>query len=140
MLGSAHDPFRALQIQRSHVLKKRLFIFARVFLHRFLIARGVADDFVIHVSNIHYMLKFMAALAQESPQHVHGNKGAEVAYVTVIVDRGAAGIHADGIVRFRLELFHLAGKRVVKAQGQNVIVAKVKMAISVNAAGKAAEL
>jgi hypothetical protein len=44
--------------------------------------------------------------------------------MAVIVNRGAAGIHSDGIVRFRLEFFHLAGKRVVKAQGQTVIVTK----------------
>ena len=76
------------------------------------------------------MLEFVSALAQESPQDVHGNKGAKVADMAVIVHRGAAGIHADGIVRFRLELFHLAGKRVVKAQGQNVIVAKERRATS----------
>ena len=70
------------------------------------------------------MLKLVAALAQEAPQDILGNKGAEVADVAVIVNRWAAGIHADGIVRFRRKLFYLARKRVVKMQGQTVIVAK----------------
>src|SRR5206468_202540 len=80
--------------------------------------RGIADDLVIHVSNVHHMLQFVAALQQEASQDVHGNKGAEVSNMAVVVDRGTAGIHADGVVLGGGELFHLAGKRVVEAQGQ----------------------
>ena len=70
------------------------------------------------------MLEFVAALAQKAPQDIHRNKSAEVTDVAVIVNRWAASVHADGIVRGGRELFHLAGKRVVKTQGQTVIVAK----------------
>ena len=69
-------------------------------------------------------MKLESALAQEAAQNIHSDEGAEVADMAVVVDGGAAGVHADGIVRGRSELFHLAGERVVETEGKTEIVAK----------------
>src|SRR5262249_55946564 len=98
--------------------------FPGVFLHGLFFARRVADDLVIHVGNIHGVLEFEADLQQKPAQDVDGHKGAEVADMPVIVDRGAAVIHTHRVVPSRREFFHLAGQRVVEAQRQTVIVAK----------------
>ena len=49
-------------------------------------------------------------------QQVDESEGAEIADVGEVVDRGPAGVHADGVVARRRELFHLLGQRVVEAQ------------------------
>ena len=115
---------------REPCLPETLLILARVLLHCPLVARRIADDLVIHVSDVHDVLELEAALAQEAPQDIHGDKGAEVADVAVVVDRGAAGVHANVIVRGRSEFFHLAGKRVVKAKRQTEIVAKDRVGVT----------
>ena len=124
VLGGAHQFFRTLNIQRTHVFKKRFFVFARVLLDCLFVTRRIADDLVIHVSNIHDVLKLEAALAQKTTQDIDCDKRTEVADMAVVIDGRAAGIHANGIVRGRGKLFHFAGERVVESERQTEIVAK----------------
>jgi len=79
------------------------------------IARGVADDLVIDVGNVHDIAHVVARLPEESLQQVDGNKGAEVADVSIIIDGRAAGIHVDFFAAQRAELFDLRRHGVVKA-------------------------
>ncbi len=74
--------------------------------------RGVADDLVFDVGNVHDVLELVAALLQEAAQHVHGDEGAEVADVSVVVNRGPASVHADQVVFERVELLDFAGKGI----------------------------
>src|SRR5579864_2350240 len=124
MLGGAHQLLRTLNIQRSHVFKKRFFVFARVLLDCLLVTRRIPDDLVIHVSNVHDVLKLEAALAEEATQDIDGDKRAEVSDMAVVIHGGAAGIHSYGIVRGWSKFFHLAGERVVESERQTEIVAK----------------
>ena len=69
------------------------------------------------------MLELEAALAQKPPQDIHRNKRAEVTDVAVIVHRWATAYMRTVLSAVRREFFYLAGKRVVKTQGQTEIVA-----------------
>ena len=116
MFGGAHKN-RPLDVQSGAVFQKSLLVLGGVVLDAQPFLRGVADDLVVHVGNVHDVAHVESALPQETAQKVDRNEGAEVADVAVVVDRGPAGIHANFIVLQRLELFDFAGQRVVEAQG-----------------------
>ena len=103
-----------LDVQRVGIFQKRLAILLRVLLHGDAVAGGVADDLVVHVGDVHDVLQLEAALLQKAPQRVDDDEGAEVADVSVVVDRGTAGVHADQVVFQWMELFDLAGQSVEK--------------------------
>ena len=96
----------------SAVFQKRLRVLLRVFLHRDAVARGVADDLVLDVGDVHDVLELVAALLQEAAQHVNRDEGAEVADVSVVVNRRPASVHADQVVFERMELFDFAGQSI----------------------------
>ena len=77
---------------------------------------GVADDFVIHVGDVHYVLHFVSALAQKTIEKVDGYEGAEIADVAVVIDGWSAGVHADVVTVDRMEVLDLAGEGVIEAQ------------------------
>ena len=81
---------------------------------RHAIARGVADDLVVHVRDVHDVLQLVAALLQETPQGVDHDECAEIADVPVVVNRRPASVHADQVVFQRVELFDLAGQGIEK--------------------------
>ena len=118
VIGGA-DQLWLLDVQRCRVFEECFFVFRRVLLHADAIAGRVANDFVVHVGDVHDVFDFVSTLAKEALEKVHSNEGAEVADVAVIVDGGAAGIHADFVVDQGVELLDLAGERVVKAQGHS---------------------
>ena len=80
------------------------------------VARGVADDLVIYVGDVHDVVQGVTALAQKTAQHVYRNKRAEISDMAVVINGWSAGIHANLVVLERTELLDLAGKRVVEAQ------------------------
>ena len=88
--------------------------FAVYSLHGEALLRGVADDLVVHVGDVHHVLQLEAALLEEAPQGVDDDEGAEVADVAVVVDRGPAGIHADQVIFQGMKLFDLAGQSIEK--------------------------
>ena len=92
-----------LQAQRAaQSSRKALRVDGGVFLERFVLGHGVADDLVVHVGDVHDVVEAEAAGAQPVAQDVDESEGAEVADVGEIVDRGAAGVHADGVVARRV--------------------------------------
>ena len=109
----------ALQPQRGAVLQERLGIDAGVFPQRLVLGHGIADDLVVHVRDVHDVVEAESAGAQPFAQEVEERERAEVADMGVIVNRGAAGIHADGVVARRRKLLHPLGQRVVEAQSHN---------------------
>src|SRR5258708_24856192 len=126
MLGRADRLFRAFEVEGLHVLEERFFILSGVFADGFLLLRGVADDFVVHVRDIHHVVEPEATLAQKPAKNVHSDKRSEVSNMSVVIDSRAAGVHANGIVRSGRKLLNLAGKRVVEMKRQAVILAKGK--------------
>ena len=72
----------------------------------------VADDLVVHVGDVHDVLQLVAALPQEAAQQFDDDEGAEVADVAVVVNRGPAGVHADGVVFQRVELLDFGGQSI----------------------------
>ena len=116
VLGRAHDHLGRLEAQRLHVLAKGLLVFLGVLADADALLGRVADDFVVHVGDVHHVLELVAALPQKAPQQVHEDESAEVADVAVVVHRRAAGIHADKVVLLRLKLLHLGGQRVEQSQ------------------------
>src|SRR5436305_12996463 len=89
---------------------------------RLVLARGVADDFVIHVGDVHHVLELMAALPQEPAQNVYRDKGAEIADMAVVVDGEPACIHADCVVHGWLEFLDFVRERVVEMKWQSTIL------------------
>ena len=56
---------------------------------------GVADDLVVDVGDVHDVLDGDALLEEEAAEDVDVEEGAEVADVAVVVDGGAAAVHAE---------------------------------------------
>ena len=73
---------------------------------------GVADDLVVDVGDVHDVLDGHALLADDAAEHVDVEEGAEVADVAVVVDGGAAAVHAQGGAADWGERLDLSGERV----------------------------
>src|ERR1700746_2176288 len=56
---------------------------------------GVADDLVVDVGDVHDVVERDALLAKDAAEDVDVEEGAEVADVAVVVDGGAAAVHAQ---------------------------------------------
>ena len=56
---------------------------------------GVADDLVVYVGDVHDVVDGDSLLADEAAEDVDVEEGAEVADVAVVVDGGAAAVHAE---------------------------------------------
>ena len=100
--------------KRVGVFEKRVGVLLGVFLHGDAVAGGVADDLVLDVGDVHDVLELVAALLEEAAQHVNRDEGAEVADVSVVVNRWAASVHADQVVFEGTELFDFAGQSIEK--------------------------
>ena len=74
------------------------------------------DDLVVHIRNIHHLIKFPTFTLQVTPQDISGNEGPKVPDVYEIVDRRTADVHADRLTVTGLELFQLSGQRVREFQ------------------------
>ena len=114
MLGGPHQRW-LLDADHGCIFEKCFLVLCRVLLNAHSIARGVADNLVVHVRDVHDVMHFVAALPQEPLQHVDGDESSEVADMAVVVDGWAAGIHADFVVAKRTEFLDLRGHGVVKA-------------------------
>ena len=126
MLGSPHE-CRLLNADHGGIFEKCFLVLGRVLLHTHAIARGVANDFVVHVGDIHdvayresalqlllHRLRLVSTLPQEPAQEVDRDERAKVADVAVIVDGRSAGIHADFAIVQGMELLDSRGHSVVK--------------------------
>ena len=63
-----------------------------------MLGRGVADDLVVHVGDVHHVIELESIGAEALAEEIDEGEGAEIADVCEVVDGGAAGVHADGIV------------------------------------------
>ncbi len=106
-----------MDVQRGGIFEKCLGILRRVLLDGDAVASGVANDLVIHVGDVHDVAHVVSTLPQEAVKKIDGDECAEVADVAVVVNGGPAGIHADSVVIDRMEVFDLAGKRVIETDG-----------------------
>ena len=77
---------------------------------------GIANDLVVHIGDVHHVAKLVSALVKKAAQDVDSNKGTEIADVAVVIDRGAASVHADLVIFKGMKLFDFAGERVVKTK------------------------
>ena len=112
VVGGADQKLRMLDVQGIRIFQESFLVLGGVLLDTDAVARRVADDFVIHVGDVHHVLQLVAALQQEAPQRVHHDEGAEVADVSVVVNRWPAGVHADQVVFQRAELLDFCGQSV----------------------------
>ena len=94
MFGGAHQR-GLLDADHGGIFEKCLLILRGVLLHADAVAGGVADDLVVDVGDVHDVAHGVSTLPEKSAQQVDGDEGAEVADVSVVVDGGAAGVHAD---------------------------------------------
>ncbi len=90
------DVFRALDGEGVEVFEEGLLVDAGVDVDGEIDGGRVADDLVIDVGDVHDVLRGDALLMEETAEDVDMEKGAEVADVAVVVDRGAAAVHAEG--------------------------------------------
>ncbi len=101
----------------ARVFEERLGVLGGVLGQRLALGRRVANDLVVHVGDVHDVVHLVAAIDQPAAQNVLESEGPQVADVGVIVDRGAAGVHAHGIAFERLKRLHLLGESVVETKG-----------------------
>jgi hypothetical protein len=85
MLGPLH-------VQGVEVAQERLDERRRVFVERDPGLVRAQDGLVVHVGHVHHLRHLVAEVAQDPPQHVLEQEGAEVADVDVVVDGRAAGV------------------------------------------------
>ena len=116
--GGAGQVLGALDGERVHVLEEGLLEAGGVLLDGLAGERGVADDLVVDVGDVHDVLDLHAELAQEAAEDVDVEEGAEVADVAVVVDGGAAGVHAQGAAVDGRKGFGLQAERVEEMQGR----------------------
>ena len=84
-----------LNIEASPQSSRNAFLYFAVYsLHGQPSRAGIANDLVVHVGDVHHVIQLEAALPQEAAQQIDDDEGAEVADVSVVVDRGPAGVHA----------------------------------------------
>jgi hypothetical protein len=114
MVGDADPVFRGFDVQSSAVVEKGLSVFFSVFAKSFSDSGCVGDDAVVYVGEVHDMIHFVAAESQKAAQDILKNKSAIVADVGKIVDRGAAGVHANFTWSLRHEGFEFARQGVVE--------------------------
>ena len=116
VFGGAGDDLGALDAKGVEVFKKSLFEAGGVIVDGNAGGGGVADDFVVNVGNVHDVADGDAEQLEGAAQDVNLEERAEVADVAVVVDRRAAGIHAQGYVPLGREFLDGSGKGVVEAE------------------------
>src|ERR1017187_2846142 len=116
VFGGARQVLRPLDCQRVHILEERLLEARGVLADRLARRERVADNLVFHVGHVHHVLDRDALLAEKSPQHVDMQEGAEVADVTVVVNRRPARIHAQRRRAHRLQPLQLPAHCVEEFQ------------------------
>ena len=106
----------ALQAQGIAIVEKCFGVGGGVFLERLATGDGVADDFVVHVRNVHHMVEVVAIGFQALAEHVYKGEGTEITDVREIVYSWTASVHTDGVVACGRKLFELLGQRIVETQ------------------------
>ena len=107
------------QAQRGAVFEEALGVDFGELVDGLVRGRGVADDLVLHVGDVHHVVEREAARAQHAPQDVLKGEGPQIADVDVVVDGGSAGVHAHDVVMKRSEDLRLLREGVIEPQGHS---------------------
>ncbi len=83
---------------------------------------GVADDLVVDVGDVHDVLDGDTSLEEDAAEDVDVEEGAEVADVAVVVDGGAAAVHAQSWIAYGSEGLDFSGEGVEEFEGGHVAV------------------
>ena len=94
-LGGVRDNLGAFDREGVHVFEEGVLIDAGVIANGKVDGRGVADDLVVDVRHVHHVLGGDALLVEEAAEDVYVEECAEVADMAVVVDGGAAAVHAE---------------------------------------------
>ena len=120
VIRGSHHVFRLLEAQGVGILAEGAGVDLGVFAQGFAGGDGLLDDAVVHVGEVHDVIKPVAAVAQPAAQDVLEGEGPQVADVGEVPDGRAAGVHADEAILPRRELFDLLGEGVVETQGHRL--------------------
>src|SRR5436190_8732431 len=115
VLRCTHNPFRSLEIQSAAIFEKRLLKFRSVLPYADVIARGVADNLVVHIGDVHHVVQLIATAAQKAAQNVHCDEGTEVPDMPVVIDRWATRVHPDLVRLNGAELLEFCRECVEKS-------------------------
>ena len=119
VLGGTSD-LRLFNMQCRRILEECFLILRCVLLHIDSRLGRVADNFVVHVSDVHDVMEFMSALAKVAAQNINRNEGTEIANVAVVVNRRPASVHADFVVHQRPEFLNFSRECVEQAKWHGV--------------------
>jgi len=123
MVRGGRIDIRPADAQRVHVLEKRPCIAVRDGLERLARFAARADQFVLHVRQIHHVPDLITPVFQVAAQQILEYVRAEIADVREVVDRRAARVQA-GLARLdRLERLLRAAHRVEKTQRHRSLLA-----------------
>src|ERR1700694_1708686 len=121
VLRGARVVLRPLDSQRVEILEKRLDVLLGELIDRLAMLRGLLDDAVLDIGEVHHLRDLVALLEEDPAQQILEEEGAEVADVGIVVHRWTAGVHPNVALLDRYELFHPATHRVVQAQRRHGI-------------------
>ena len=107
---------RLLDPDHRAIFAEGFLVFRGILLDADPVARGVADDFVIDVSDVHHVADLVSALAKKALQKIDRDERAKVADMPIVIHRRPAGVHADFVVHERMEFFNPRGHGVVKTK------------------------
>jgi hypothetical protein len=121
MVGGSDPVFRRFDAEDAAIVEKGLHEFLGVVANGQARGGGVGDDAVVDVGEVHDVMHFEAAELEEAAENVLKDEGAVIADVRVVVDRGAASVHADFAGLLRDEGLGLAGEGVVEVNIGHVV-------------------
>ena len=91
--GGFRIMFRRFDPQGFQILEERVLVFPREILQLQARRFGIPDRLVVHVRQVHHLCHLIAEVFQRPAQQIFEQIGAEVADMSVIIDRRAAGVH-----------------------------------------------
>ncbi len=118
--GGAGDVLGVLDVERVEVFEEGALVAGGVLGDGDAGGGGVADDLVVDVGDVHDVIDGDSLLADEAAEDVDVEEGAEVADVAVVVDGGAAAVHAQRGRADGGEGFNLSAEGVEEFDGCHV--------------------
>ena len=114
MVGSPNPMFRRFNAQHFAIVKKSLHKFFGVFPNAHAGRRGIGNNPIVHIGQIHHMQHLEAAQLQKSPQNILKHKRPKISNVRIVVNRRPARIHAHFAGALRNKRLRLAAHRIVQ--------------------------
>ena len=117
MCSVARDIARAFRDGGSGIFEERLLVDFGILAQPFALLQRAANDLVLDVGDVHHVIELKASVAQPAPKNVLECECSQIPDMDVVIDRWAAGIHADVSAVGGLKHLDLLGQSVVEAQG-----------------------